>query len=470
MSNGTGERVLLGRDGDLEALEKWYRSGSFAFLPIDGRCRMGKTALVQAFVQGKPAIYYTAIPTSEQTNLARFHQAIREFRPDAAGDCSHPSFRGALETVFAWAENERIVLVMEDFQHVEQVSQGISSVLQLLIDRWEHKSKLFLILTGPPAYMLEHVLSYRAPLYGRRSGQIYLRPLWFQEVNACWKDHLAPEDRITLYGMVGGTPAYVCMADPSRTAAENLMQLFLVPNAPLQTEPQDLLRMDLDDLAPFHGVLCAIAKGAESLPEIAVQAGLDTGETEGCLNTLIRLGHVQQEPPYGELSIRHSRYVLPDPLFRFWYRFLPDRLPRLRSGRAEEVCNEILEGMDEYMGSVFREVCMDYLWDLLFQQKCPIYFHSLGRWWGMGPTVGDRTEIDLVGEEMDQSATLFAACRWTGEPMDRDVLKQLVRFSHKLPYRRRHYFLFSRMGYTDACREEAAHRGKVSLVELKDMF
>ncbi len=470
MSNCTGERQLLGRDGDLEALEKWYRSDAFAFFPIDGRYRMGKTALVQAFAQGKPTIFYTAIPASEQTNLARLHQAIRDFRPDAAGDCSYPSFRVALEDVFAWAEHERIILVLEDYQHVERVSQGISSVLQLLIDRWEHNSKLFLILTGPPAYMLEHVLSYRAPLYGRCSGQIHLRPLWFREVNACWKDHLSLEDRIMLYGMVGGTPAYVCMVDPSCTVAENLVRLFLAPNAPLQTEPQDLLHMDLDDLAPFHAVLAAIAKGAESRGEIEAKVGRDIGETEGCLHTLVRLGHVREDPPYEELSIRHSRYVLPAPLFRFWYRFLPDRLPRLRSGRAEAVCSEILKGMDEYMGTVFQEACADYLWDLLFQKKCPISFHSLGRWWGLGPTVGDRTEIDLVGEEMDKSAALFAACRWAGEPADRDVLKQLVRSSHKLPYHRRHYFLFSRTGDTDACREEAARRGNVSLVELKDMF
>lgn len=466
MSNGTKERVLLGRDRELEALERRYRADVFEFLPIEGRYRMGKTALVQAFVRGKPTIYFNALPASEQTNLARFCQAIRDFQPDAAGDCEYPSFWAALETVFAWAENERIILVMEDFQHVEQVSQGISSVLQLLIERWEHKSKLFLILTGP----LEHVTSYRAPLYGCRTGQIHLRPLWFREVNACWRERFTLEDRITLYGMVGGTPAYVCMADPTRTAAENLMQIFLVPDAPLQTEPRDLLRMDLDDLAPFHAVLTAIAKGAESLPEIATQAYLDIGETEGCLSTLTRLGHVRRELPYGELRIRHSRYVLPDPLFCFWYRFLPDRLPRLRSGRAEEVCKEILEGKDGYMGSVFREVCAECLWDLQIQHKCPVSFYSLGRWWGMGPAEEDRTEIDLVGEEIGKTAALFAACRWTGEPVDRDVLKQLVRSSHKLPYRRRQYFLFSRMGYTDACRDEAVRRRDVSLVELKDMF
>ncbi len=463
------DQHLVGREWELEVLEERYRSGRFEFLPVYGRYRMGKTALLRRFTQGKPSIYYTAVPGGEQTNLAIFSQCIRAYMAEDQAESRYPTFRKALEQVFALGETERLILVMEDFQHVERVSQGISSVLQLLIDRWEHNSKLFLILTGPPAHMLEHVLGYRAPLYGRRTGQIHLKPLRFQQVRACWKGY-TPEEQVLLYGMLGGTPAYVCMVDPRCTVAENLMRLFLAPDAPLQTEPQDLLHMDLDDLAPFQPVLSAIAKGAESLPEIAAQAGLDAGETEDRLHTLIRLGHVRRDPPYEEVSIRHSRYGLPDPLFRFWYRFLLDRLPRLHSGRAEEVCTEILEGVDGYMGTVFREVCADYLWDLLLQQKCPISFHSLGRWWGMGPAVEDRTEIDLVGEEIDKTAALFAACRWTGEPVDRDVLKQLVRSSHKLPYRRRWYFLFSRMGYTDACREEADRRKDVTLVEMKDMF
>lgn len=53
------------------------------------------------------------------------------------------------------------------------------------------------------------------------------------------------------------------------------------------------------------------------------------------------------------------------------------------------------------MGSVFEEICRQYLWKLLLEEKCAISFCYLGRWWGTDPKRGTQEEIDIIGTDKD---------------------------------------------------------------------
>ena len=52
----------------------------------------------------------------------------------------------------------------------------------MLIDKNKDSSKLFLILCGSSmSFMENHVLAYKAPLYGRRTAQFKIQPFDFFE-------------------------------------------------------------------------------------------------------------------------------------------------------------------------------------------------------------------------------------------------------------------------------------------------
>lgn len=58
--------IFVGREVELEELEKeWVRNGSF-FTVIHGRMRVGKTQLIKKFLSGKDGIYY---PASEEADV-----------------------------------------------------------------------------------------------------------------------------------------------------------------------------------------------------------------------------------------------------------------------------------------------------------------------------------------------------------------------------------------------------------------
>ena len=61
--------MFIGRERELNALEGLYTSDKFEFAVIYGRRRVGKTALINKFLDGKKAIYFTGVESNANQNL-----------------------------------------------------------------------------------------------------------------------------------------------------------------------------------------------------------------------------------------------------------------------------------------------------------------------------------------------------------------------------------------------------------------
>ena len=56
--------MFIGRDKELNALDKLYKSDKFEFVVIYGRRRVGKTALINQFIGDKKSIYYMGVESN----------------------------------------------------------------------------------------------------------------------------------------------------------------------------------------------------------------------------------------------------------------------------------------------------------------------------------------------------------------------------------------------------------------------
>ncbi len=126
-----------------------------------------------------------------------------------------------------------------------------------------------------------------------------------------------------------------------------------------------------------------------------------------------------------------------------------------------------LPELPSYMGGVFEEICKQYLWKLLLEDKCAVNFSGLGRWWGTNPKTRTQEEIDIMGTDKDSA--LFAECKWTNEKVDLGILETLVERSDLFKFKKKHFYLFAKSGFTKGCQDRAAKMGNVTLVEYGDM-
>lgn len=461
--------MFIGRERELNALERLYQSNKFEFAVIYGRRRVGKTALINKFIDDKNAIYFMGVESNAKQNLENLSKSIMEYVSGTEIDSIFSSFQSALEYVFKLAEKERIILAIDEYPYVARSSKSLASTLQLLIDKYKDKSELMLILCGSSmSYMEDHVLAYKAPLYGRRTAQMKLVPFDFEETCRYLKN-FSNEDKALIYGVAGGTPQYLLQIDDNLSVEENIKNTFLNPVSFLYEEPINLLKQEVREPAIYTAVIAAIATGASRMSEISGKVGEDTNVCSMYLKNLINLGIVQKETPYGEKASRKSVYSIEDNMFRFWYRFVFGNNSIIARGAADMVYKRIEPQLSDYMGKVFEEICRQYLWKQLLSGNCPVEFASLGRWWGNNPKEKRQEEIDIMGEQ-DKNTALFAECKWTNEKVDLGVLETLVKRSELFHYKTKHYCLFSKSGFTKGCEDKTIEMGNVTLVEFGDMI
>lgn len=460
--------MFIGREKELLSLERLYRSGRFEFAVIYGRRRVGKTAIMNEFIKGKDAIYFTGIETNEKQNLENFSKSILQYETGMETDSSFTSFQAALEYVFRKAQNERIILIIDEYPYVARASKSLASTLQLLIDKYHEQSKLFLILCGSSmSYMEDQVLAYKAPLYGRRTAQFKVQPFEFGEVCKCFQK-FSSEDIALIYGMVGGTPQYLLQVNESLSIEENIKNIFLNPISALYEEPANLLKQEVREPAIYNAIITAIANGASKISEISTKIGEDTGVCATYIKNLLTLGIVRKEMPYGEDSTRKTIYLLEDNMFRFWYRFVPGNQAMIARGAADIAYMRIEPHLSDYMGTVFEEICKQYLWKMLIAGKTPVDFTDIGRWWGTDSKTRKQVEIDILGTA-DKETALFGECKWTNENVDLGILETLVSRSNLFHYSKKYFYLFAKNGFTQGCIERAKELGNVSLVTFQDI-
>ena len=357
--------MFIGRERELDALDKLYKSNKFEFAVIYGRRRVGKTELINKFIENKKNIYFMGIESNAKQNLENFSKSIMEYASGIETESSFLSFQAALEYVFKLAENERIILAIDEYPYVARSSKSLASTLQLLIDKYKDNSKLMLILCGSSmSYMEDHVLAYKAPLYGRRTAQMKLLPFDFEETCRYFKN-FSDEDKALIYGVAGGTPQYLVQMDDKLSVEDNIKNTYLNPISFLYEEPINLLKQEVREPAIYTAIITAIATGSSRMSEISSKVGEDTNVCTNYIKNLMNLGIIQKETPYGEKASRKSVYSIEDNMFRFWHRFVLDNNSIIARGAADLVYKRIEPHLSDYMGKVFEEICKQYLWKQL---------------------------------------------------------------------------------------------------------
>jgi hypothetical protein len=460
--------MFIGRERELNSLEKLYASDKFEFAVIYGKRRVGKTALLNHFIRNKKAIYFMGVESNDKQNLENFSKNILEYGVGIQADTAFLSFQAALEYVFQLAEKERLILAIDEYPYVARSSRSLASTLQLLIDKYKENSKLMLILCGSSmSYMEDHVLAYKAPLYGRRTAQMKMQPFDFADACRYFKN-FSDEDKALIYGIVGGTPQYLLQMDDKLSIEENIKNTFLNPTSSLFEEPENLLKQEVREPALYNAIITAIATGSARMAEISTKVGAETSVCAAYLKNLLALGLVQKETPYGEKASRKSIYAIDDNMFRFWYRFVPENYSIISRGASDIAYKRMEPHLSDYMGKVFEEICKQYLWKLLLKGQSPVEFGELGRWWGTDPFTHSQTEIDIMGEQ-DKNTALFGECKWTNERVDTGVLETLAKRGQLFHYGKIYLVLFAKRGFTKGCVDMANRMGNVMLVSYDDL-
>ena len=462
--------MFIDRHQELAALEQMFQSGVAEFFVLYGRRRVGKTELLTQFCKNKRSIYFLASQLKTQDQLRQLTETSRHVINDPLlQSLIFDDWESAFIYFAQQAQEERLVLVLDEFQYLCEDSPALPSLIQRFWDLHGKDSKLFLILCGSQVgFMEREVLAERSPLYGRRTGQLRLMPLSYRDSGTFFAGQSAQE-KLALYGITGGIPAYLNQLNTTQTTLEqHIKERLLTPQSYLFDEVNFLLRSELREPRTYASLLQAIAGGATRLNEISQRVGLDPTNANKYLSVLRELGLIKRETPVTERVPQKSRkglYKIADNYVKFWFRFVQPNRSLIESGNVDLVYQQMISpNLSQYMGGIFEEVCRQYV-ERYWEEKLKVAPIRVGAHWESD------LEIDVLTENVDESHW-FGECKWWNAPVGENVLNRLIENAVRVRDQWKQnprYVLFSANGFTDALQQRAAKEG-VYLIEANDLF
>lgn len=133
------------------------------------------------------------------------------------------------------------------------------------------------------------------------------------------------------------------------------------------------------------------------------------------------------------------------------------------------VYSRIKTQITDFMGEVFEKLCIEYMWSIYTQ--LPFTVQNINRWWGNNPDLKSQTELDFIAYGNDGELAIFGECKWRNEELGMDVIEGLIKKCGMFcQFKQKHYFYFSKSGFTHNARAFANGRDDIRLVSFHEMF
>ncbi|VVB94470.1 Archaea bacterial proteins of uncharacterised function [uncultured archaeon] len=394
---------FIGRQTELGILNERFNSSRAEFMVIYGRRRIGKTELVKKIISEHGGIILMGREESKKLGLQRFSRLLGEyFKDEFLEKQGFNNWDAFFEYIYTRSKNNRIIIALDEFPYLVKDEKSLPSILQ---DYWDNKlrdTRIFLIILGSSVSMMERLLGYKSPLYGRRTGQLKLMPLEFKDVALHVKDI---ERAVEFYSVFGGTPAYITEVDTSKDIIGNIKEKFLRIDSFIYQDVRFVLMEELEEPRYYFSILEAIAAGNVSFGDIMNYTGLERSIVGKYINVLIELDLIRRELPItAPAKTKKGSYSFKDNIFTFWFGFIYPYEDLISMGRSEEVLSRISRDLNSLTGKVFVEISKEFLWQI---NGTDFNFTRMGRWWYKGE------EIDIVAlNEESKEITLFE-CKWS---------------------------------------------------------
>jgi AAA+ ATPase superfamily predicted ATPase len=404
-------------------------------LILRGRRRIGKSALVEEFVQQSrvPNVFHTSEIGFGTDPLIEFVDVVRSSSlPDAEifTDALPGNWAAAFRQLASILPEDRpSVVVLDELPYLMDPAGAFESVLQRAWDRELSRKPVLLILIGSDLAMMHALTSYGRPFH-QRGTEMRLGPL--NPADVATMTGLDPAAAFDATLVTGGLPIICARWHSGEDLPTFLTRELADPVSPLIVSAQLSLAAEFPDQTQARQVLAAIGSGERTFTNIARAAG---GIAHSTLSRATELltdkGIVAAELPISRTPSKERRYRVTDPYLRFWLNFLGPNLAELDRMRSDLTLERIHRGWTSWRGRAVEPLVRESLARLLPAHGIPAV-PAIGGYW----TRTNDVEIDIVGADREPIAhelTFLGSIKWLeNSPFDNHDLTELQRHRHRI--------------------------------------
>ncbi|MFQ5882038.1 MAG: ATP-binding protein [Candidatus Methylomirabilales bacterium] len=456
---------FVDRERELSWLQQRWSARDPQLLIVYGKRRVGKTELLKQFIRHKPAVYVLADRRPEQEQLKEVATRLGAHFDDAfIGGKGFDDWLEAFEYLMAKLPAKKtkgphvLVLVIDEYPYLVENNPATSSLFQKGWGETLCSLPLCLVLCGSSMTMMEsETLVQRAPLYGRRTGDLLVQPLDYSGVQQFLPKRWSFEKCVEVYALLGGMPGYLRQFDLDANLEKNVRDQILTPGAFLFREVDFLLKEELREPRNYLAILRAIGQGKRKFGEIINDTGLAKNVLHKYLHVLENLQLILREVPVTEKAPHRSKrslYGLQEPFIAFWFECVYPFASDLELGETGPALKRFRQILPHILGRAYERIAREVV---RRSDALPFPLHRVGRWWD------HQDEIDVVGINEEANGILFGEVKWSLKPIGTNILEGLKAKATKVQWgrkgRREMFALFSRKGFTPQIRKVARQEG-----------
>lgn len=286
---------IIGRELEIEQLQKYIGSRKAEFIAIYGRRRVGKTYLVRQLFQERLAFDMSGVINgSKEEQMGSFIQALRQsgMSPDTPTPTKWMEAFAVLRDLMAERPKDTPCLIFID--ELPCLDTPRARFVQALDHFWNgwaaHQSHVKLIVCGSAtSWMVRNLIDSHGGLHNRLTHEMHLHQFTLREVEDYLRHEHFKWNRQTicqLYMITGGIPYYLSLLDNGQGLPENIDRLFFSTDGELRREYQRLYRSLFKEPEPYMRIIQLLAAHRQGLTreEIVAKTGKETG---GYLTTLL---------------------------------------------------------------------------------------------------------------------------------------------------------------------------------------
>lgn len=388
------------------------------FTIVTGRRRIGKTALVRRFYEGKPLLYFFVARKAEASLCEIFIEEIRTKLNIPMMDAKGTSFATVFRFVMDLAQTQHITLFIDEFQDFYRINPSIYSDMQNIWDSCKNKARINLIVAGSVNTLMNKIFKdKKEPLFGRQTATMHIRPFRpsvMKEIMAEYCPGYKKSDLLALYTLTGGVAKYVeLLIDHKKFTEKTMLNMFFERDSYFLPEGKNMLVDEFGkDYGIYFSILTLIAQGKNTRTEL--ENALNIKELSGYLKNLNEeYGLIsKQQPLYEKSANKNVHYTIDDQFLKFWFRFVYKYSHIIEAGG-----NEKLKSIAERdFATVSGKSLEQYFMEVLKEQGS---YTRLGYW-------HDRkgeNEIDIIAEDEVEKRLEFIEVKRQSKNFDEDILK-----------------------------------------------
>ena len=459
------KKRFIGRKNELNALQDKYNDPGFQMAVIYGRRRIGKTALINEFMNQNSCkkVSFVAVERSEKELLEMMGETVlSSLAPDLLGSVSFDSFDKLFEYVGNVAKKERVIFLIDEYPYLAKECSYINSLIQKFVDYdWKNTNLYFILCGSMVSFMKDEVLSIDAPLHARSTLEIKLEPFNYLET-AKFIPNYSEEEKAIVYGLTSGVAKYIEQFNDSKSLDENIIEQFYRSTGYFTEEQiKTVVTGEKSNPTLSYEIISAVAHGHTKYNEICT--AVHNKDIAYPMKQLVSSEILEKRvstKPY---------YYLKDGMLKFWFTYVDRAASLINAGKGDLYYkNVVKEKLHEYMGPVFEEICKDYVYQNLGTKKVP-FLTELKKY--QASVKGSKKEIhqvelDLVGYN-EKDIVLVGECKFRNQAFNKEDLENFLEKLEYIPTKNPKRMLFSLSGFNDYVKK---HSEEITLVTIKEMY